>query len=251
MPDDFLPFTNHSLPQDYHGSSQPYFGANQVFDTSHFAPLHSQPPFQSPSRMRSTFQPPQVLQCMWANCNASFTTVSELVGHVNVEHLCLSPNAPPQVAPPVAACRWDNCNLYPTLEMIPGPSNSTANYSLDILANHLLHDHLGLPLASPTSHHALWPMSEPYQRPESQPISVKSSPKEMNLDDIDNNVTFHPCRWKGCTRTLSSHAELTDHLNVAHIGAGKAQYECYWEGCQRNGERSFSSKQKICRHLQV
>lgn len=60
----------------------------------------------------------------------------------------------------------------------------------------------------------------------------------------------HRCDWQGCGSVFTSSDELTAHLTSAHVGGGKARYECFWDGCDRYGERGFSSKQKICRHLQ-
>lgn len=199
--------------------------------------------------------PQHRVQCMWAHCTASFSSLSELVGHVNLEHLRLSPIAtmPPQPSSSTTACQWDNCTLYPTVDLIPGPSTSPANYTLDILANHLLHDHLGLSTPAPTGYES--PMIKDSVLSSATPSSpALASPSPSNVPSpgttADGDVSLHPCRWAGCTLTFPSHADLTEHLNTTHIGSGKAHYECRWEGCDRHGDRGFSSKQKICRHLQ-
>lgn len=54
-----------------------------------------------------------------------------------------------------------------------------------------------------------------------------------------------------CGLSFASPELLTSHVTAAHIGAGKAQYECFWASCTRHGENGFGSKQKISRHLQV
>lgn len=59
------------------------------------------------------------------------------------------------------------------------------------------------------------------------------------------------CLWTACNLTFPSSAALTAHLHAAHVGGGKAHYECWWEGCGRNGGGGFGTKQKLCRHLQV
>jgi uncharacterized Zn-finger protein len=61
----------------------------------------------------------------------------------------------------------------------------------------------------------------------------------------------HQCHWQNCAEMFPNLDDLTTHISSHHVGSGKAQYECFWEGCTRNGENGFSSKQKICRHIQV
>jgi len=61
----------------------------------------------------------------------------------------------------------------------------------------------------------------------------------------------HPCKWLDCQERFTSCEELMTHITAEHVGGGKNQYGCYWDGCGRNGENGFKSKQKICRHLQV
>ncbi|KAF9266867.1 hypothetical protein L218DRAFT_978389 [Marasmius fiardii PR-910] len=70
----------------------------------------------------------------------------------------------------------------------------------------------------------------------------------------------HTCLWDSCGQTFDSCSALTEHLTKVHVGSGKQRYECFWEGCNRNSrceghkdrakEGGFTSKQKICRHLQ-
>jgi hypothetical protein len=63
--------------------------------------------------------------------------------------------------------------------------------------------------------------------------------------------TSFPCKWDNCHSTFLSRADLTSHLSSAHVGSGKSHYDCLWEACKRNGDQhGFSSRQKICRHLQ-
>lgn len=79
--------------------------------------------------------------CMWAGCNATFASLSELVGHVNLDHLAppsSSSNSKKQSvtdsgnASASMACLWDNC----------GSSYYSGSNSFELLANHLLIDHL-------------------------------------------------------------------------------------------------------------
>ena len=68
-----------------------------------------------------------------------------------------------------------------------------------------------------------------------------------------NSGTFC-CHWTGCTEAgfdFGSSDSLTAHITTQHVGRGKKTYDCFWDGCDRNREKSFPSKQKILRHLQV
>lgn len=69
--------------------------------------------------------------------------------------------------------------------------------------------------------------------------------------DHDCATTDHPCKWLGCQERFVSCETLMAHLTAEHVGGGKNHYGCFWDGCGRNGESGFKSKQKICRHLQV
>ena len=90
------------------------------------------------------------LTCMWGSCNASFSTLSELVGHVNLQHLRLPAQGQPLDTTQLSttslatndsnplACLWADCHLYPTPDSIPGPSSGIApENTLGVLANHL------------------------------------------------------------------------------------------------------------------
>jgi hypothetical protein len=108
---------------------------------------------------------------MWDQCSKSFKSLTELVGHVNLEHLQVtSPagmNAEPQTQPqpttqgPVQNygqdihCPWGDCQL-PTLQLHASDSSFAENThssfpqeSLSLLASHLMQDHLGLPCLFP------------------------------------------------------------------------------------------------------
>jgi hypothetical protein len=60
----------------------------------------------------------------------------------------------------------------------------------------------------------------------------------------------HGCMWDDCNQIFSTCDALTAHIASAHVGSGKAQYECVWRGCPRVGGQPFASKQKILRHIQ-
>lgn len=159
--------------------------------------------------------------------------------------------------------------------------------ALNSLTGHLLHDHLGLedePDEMITNHAALAdvvlssPSSNPGQdvemRDEGQCSNEKQHviplDKNAKQDDTDKGTDkqqymttveaeapvpeigdSRTCSWRGCGRSFESVDDLTNHLTAKHVGSGKNHYECFWGDCERNGEKGFSSKQKVCRHLQV
>ncbi|KAG9124925.1 zinc-finger protein [Ceratobasidium sp. 392] len=108
-----------------------------------------------------------IFTCQWSNCGQCFSSLGELVGHVNLAHLRLpsldsqhdhahgAPAchvAPPQSLAPTQRisqdtipCPWSNCSI------IPAPLDATAdlNASLCALASHLFYDHLHLPAQVP------------------------------------------------------------------------------------------------------
>ncbi|KAI0272773.1 hypothetical protein BC834DRAFT_966740 [Gloeopeniophorella convolvens] len=59
------------------------------------------------------------------------------------------------------------------------------------------------------------------------------------------------CRWHGCGLSFATVDDLTSHLTNEHVGSGRNHYECFWDGCERSGQNGFTSKQKVCRHLQM
>ena len=67
----------------------------------------------------------------------------------------------------------------------------------------------------------------------------------------DCTTTDHPCKWLDCQERFASCETLMAHVTAEHVGGGRNHYGCFWDGCGRNGENGFKSKQKICRHLQV
>lgn len=217
--------------------------------------------------------------CMWGTCNAFFSSQSDLIGHVDLQHL-VSPSSPvvdnSSVAhngqfdqmkqPTTLSCLWADCS---------SPGMPSFN-DLDLLTYHLLHEHLGVPpsppasLSPPVSNRIVQspsptdvtfdtivrdtasasPLSDMHTHPQAQtPTPQSSSPL---LQDVPHSCTgSYECRWRDCRLLFSSCSDLTAHITVAHIGSGKAKYECFWDLCTRNGSNGFQSKQKICRHVQV
>lgn len=229
--------------------------------------------------------PSNVLKCMWGNCLATFSNMAELVGHVNLQHLRLPGSGPitaqnnstPNPIQPTdkpdsmqnityLSCLWADCQQYPDISTIPGSSTSNpVDSALGILANHLLHDHLGLssPLLSQTQQADFSKSLNPSTTWTPEPLPLVSPPESSKSSTLspsgpptpapehDCSSPSHVCRWIGCGQSFMTCDELTAHITASHVGGGKNHYDCYWEGCSRHGESGFASKQKICRHLQV
>ncbi|KIK91522.1 hypothetical protein PAXRUDRAFT_830771 [Paxillus rubicundulus Ve08.2h10] len=193
--------------------------------------------------------------CMWGNCGSMFSTLSELVGHVNLEHLRAAgaqpevtvqsrDNAHPSIQDTLS-CHWGNCAMYPTPSSIPsGSSASPDNGMLNVLTTHFMQDHLGLNYSFPTSTTPKPGLSVLQNTGSTGSVPQPSTPP---VHEYSEN---HVCKWLSCTQTFTSCDDLTTHIASVHVGSGKAHYECFWEGCARHGENGFPSKQKISRHLQ-
>jgi hypothetical protein len=177
---------------------------------------------------------------------------------VNVQHLRLSsPTGPPgpttgadvdagsldlrqdvdTAGSPGLSCLWADCNVYPSA------SRNQLDSAADVLATHLLQDHLGLPPRE-------FLLGSGSREDERTSITSTSQVPQRELTVLCH-AGIHICRWRLCEQICSTCEELTEHIIAVHVGSGKAHYECFWGDCSRNGDRGFSSKQKICRHLQV
>ena len=158
------------------------------------------------------------------------------------------------------------------------------------LAGHLFHDHLGLqdgpgdhsvitannatlidaglPAPAPDlSQDAEMRAEEHRSDNKHQGISLARNAKQAEINKPNNERRqtaaevreastptvgiAEKCRWRGCEHSFTNVDDLMDHLTAVHVGSGKNHYECFWNGCERNGQKGFSSKQKVCRHLQV
>lgn len=234
--------------------------------------------------------------CLWNGCRSSFSSLAELVSHVNLSHLSvnLSEHSDP-FAPSSScirfssealglSCQWDNCHEYSS-----APSGGLAfDTALNSLTGHLLHDHLGLQ-GAPRSHNAVTaddatiastisPIQDPdvemqdrdqHSHPQSDKqdvpsnrnvkqcdVAEKLSKDERSLSAEDKRSSSvldgtEKCCWGECGLSFASVDDLMSHLTTDHVGSGKNHYECFWSNCERSGKKGFSSKQKVCRHLQV
>lgn len=221
----------------------------------------------SPSSSSFVTDQTSEVACMWGNCQARFASLSDLVGHVNFEHLRLPPapapaslSAVPEIQPDSSplSCLWRDCTVYSTPESIPTSSSSNpVDGLLNILANHLLEDHIGQQLPATASEDNSLTFSTTQANANQQNCN-QTSPSS-GTDRSTSPLSFlshqcsgtHMCNWKSCGQSFTTCSDLTSHITAAHIGGGKAHYECFWEGCNRNGSNGFSSKQKISRHLQA
>ncbi|KAJ7918981.1 hypothetical protein B0H13DRAFT_2433425, partial [Mycena leptocephala] len=237
------------------GSTMDYIpsGDSAMLEADHNFPLltntTASTPTPSPRAVPAALDPPlPVLACMWGDCGASFQSLSGLAEHVNLVHLCHPPTPSPLATsesrdPCSMSCQWKNCNIYPTPDLVPGPSSGDIDSTLCVLSSHLLHDHLGLP---PCFH---GPHSAELLQPESH-HSAHEPTVSSALPPEDDGPAGHVCCWSSCGQSFGSLDDLTQHLTDAHVGSGKTSYDCYWQDCPRHGESGFTSKQKLCRHLQ-
>ncbi|KAI9464181.1 hypothetical protein HD554DRAFT_2122369 [Boletus coccyginus] len=241
-----------SVPQ----SIQSLISDSSISSSHPSSPSH--PPFSpqlhapSPLAVQSTST--QRFPCMWANCGSVFNSLSDLAGHVNLQHLCATDTQDHSFTLPVPSrdhpdlssqrplsCHWGDCAMLPSSSSTP----SSCDDILNILTTHLMQDHLGLNFPfSP-----LPTLQPPLADPHDPPDAVHQPPISPDPPSHDCSGT-HACKWKACSQTFSSCDDLTAHITSVHIGGGKARYECFWVGCNRHGTNGFSSKQKISRHLQ-
>lgn len=238
--------------------------------------------------------------CLWNGCHSTFSSLEELISHVNTSHLRAYSSLPEPVLAPSSylrlssdvlglSCQWDNCHEYSST-----PVDSSVNLALDdalnSLTGHLLHDHLGLQ-GGPEDHSVMStnqaaladvalpvPSPNPGQDVEMRDEEQCSDNKQQIIpsggsskqDDTNKQTDeqrrstiaedkpltpeiggSRKCCWRECECSFASVDDLMNHLTGEHVGAGKNHYECFWGDCERNGEKGFSSKQKVCRHLQV
>ncbi|KAL0570999.1 zinc-finger protein, partial [Marasmius crinis-equi] len=300
---------------------------------SHYQPSHSYGTFEQsipsnpfppsngagfpPASLASTISYSQVpilasapsiepLRCMWANCQAQFSTSQQLIEHVNAQHLADSifgcQSLPDQQTNCQVLCPWGDCHEQLLAEFVAGNEGQHSHSHTDTLSMHLFESHLNFsnldfnpPVNRVTQGHATAPLQDnsvdflqhdfsfPRQDEHldsssisstSQSPAFPSSPSLPTSPDTPHTTVpsshveeectgKHICLWESCGQTFATCSELTEHLTNAHVGSGKQRYECFWEGCTRNyknagkegekGEKEggFTSKQKICRHLQV
>ncbi|ORX35293.1 hypothetical protein BD324DRAFT_652428 [Kockovaella imperatae] len=116
------------------------------------------------------------------------------------------------------------------------------------LHSHHSHDH-HLTDCQPHSHSHHLPTPSTTHHTPSPPADGDKSQRHVNMS-LFPKIESGPqmCLWPGCTllHTFTSTAKLMNHLSDLHVGKGKDQYLCEWDGCNR----MFRSRQKVLRHLQ-
>lgn len=88
---------------------------------------------------------------------------------------------------------------------------------------------------------------------------VKICPKRSASQQVGDGD--FSCKWQLgtgldgepiiCNKTHSDDGALQNHLQRDHIGFGKATYQCCWYGCERNGGKKFTQRQKVYRHIHM
>jgi hypothetical protein len=296
---------NNVSPDSYTGSSPPLSTVPSPSENNSLSSALSMPLqpiiYPTPLHISPSTVPvvPAKHCCLWNGCHSVFSSLPELISHVNLSHLSVYSSEPPEplLAPSSyvrlnsnnlgLSCQWDNCHEY---SAVVNPSGDPAfDAALNSLTGHLLHDHFGLQ-GAPEEHNAVTmdasitnaivSVPEPASghnvemRDEGQSFQSKhqSIPLGESAKQSHSN-TWHgihetlpiagdkipsfemngpeKCQWGGCELSFATIDDLMNHLTVEHVGSGKNHYECFWKGCERSGKNGFTSKQKVCRHLQV
>ncbi|KAF5362573.1 hypothetical protein D9756_002491 [Leucocoprinus leucothites] len=305
-----------------HDPQEPQYHASQTQQPRVTAPSSSSPPSSA-----------SLLTCMWGNCHAQFTSLAELVGHVNLAHLRTPTDAaistdrtdPAETQAHIHSqqvddatrlpCLWGGCTEYLQPQQLAGTSSTRAeDIMFSRLASHLFQDHLGLQHFNSSVQSSdfdiermLVEMLPSRQQPQGREGEEPRGPQYgQSSTDADSGVVTgnavsvfkasddasalqalmqevnaftvpstpsprtsatavsspatssteitsgegHVCLWESCGMSFETCDDLMSHMSAVHVGSGKPQYDCLWEGCTRNGEKGFSSRQKICRHLQ-
>lgn len=284
--------------------SEQYFSDNPQRFPDEPSSISGSHTLESPSSSSSihhqvtTSTPPSLCVCQWAGCQQSFSSMVELVTHVNLAHVPLTlPAHPLTPSTPANAfadsqaipCLWGDCHTSPpwaqTQEDVQNQWTPDAEF--EALARHFMQEHLGLPptvshvhttdcehpdarsnfpyilpppltgLAYDTITNHLTDMtpsssiaSPIISPPPALPMISESSSSEPSTPSPSGS-TWVPCQWENCAQSFPNVDALTAHLTEEHVGSGHSSYECRWHDCDRHGDKAFSSKQKVLRHLQA
>ncbi|KAH9479459.1 Zinc finger protein GLIS2 [Psilocybe cubensis] len=234
-------------------------GAKSLNSFEPRAPYASEQSTFQPESFSGSPPPQDLVNCLWDSCQDTFSSISELAGHVNTHIPTLQDNSWNQTFNQTMSqnqlpCLWAECDS----------SYHLSPNDIELLASHVLNDHIGVSFPSrlrPSSSRLPSPYPPPSSVPQTMlnpktenirlakskspsPASTVASTTQHSCNDI------HECRWKNCGEIFGSCDDLTAHITSVHIGGGKAHYECFWDQCTRNGSHGFQSKQKICRHVQ-
>lgn len=165
--------------------------------------------------------------------------------------------------PESVRCLWANCADDPFLQSF---DQSTIENPGEVLMQHVQQAHLGVTVESSMNAQMTFPPPPKPITPNGiihsstgltasgpKAITQGSKPEETDTEECSDGVSCHFCKWQSCSMAgvpFSSAAELTRHISDIHVGTGSSRYHCWWEGCKRNNDHGFSSKQKILRHIQ-
>ncbi|KAG8936435.1 zinc-finger protein [Tulasnella sp. 418] len=206
------------------------------------------------------------LFCRWADCQQQqsqigasnamrefdFSSLDELAQHLLTDHLGFSLNG--SMDPFVAALKQPAQALSP-ISIQEAPTTTELQVSQTCIPDSISNASADIresTTCSSSSSPALQlssTFSSVAQSPSASPLTGGSG--DLNHAPIDDDVsTPVACLWAGCTETFRSLEALSAHVE-GHVGSGKGEYHCRWDDCDRHGDKAFSSKQKILRHLQV
>lgn len=206
------------------------------------------------------------LVCLWANCGASFNTMNELVGHVNLLHL--RPASAPRSYPSgsnrsggansnanALSCLWGNCQTFPGMPgfagPFAGPSTAPSNpqfdaAALNMLSSHLMQDHLGLPVqpfplqppaGSPSSFGMLPPTYSPHLGNVAPRMHARASQNHSQATSGMPSPKSTPSQTPEPSTGEEEHGEHHDCSSSAHI--------CRWMSCGR----SFPTCDALTTHI--
>jgi len=215
----------------------------------------------------------------------------ELVTHVNLAHVPLTvPPVPPPVplahSPitnpltdvPALDCHWGDCQNALAWATSGDQLQWTPDSDFEALTRHFMQEHLGLPpevshvhttdceheskelspspaLSTQSVYHPILTpsTSDSASSPTTGSPTISSYPISPTTTDAPSPSGSKdlPCLWNGCKENFASSESLMVHLADLHVGSGHSSYECHWANCDRQGSKSFSSKQKVLRHLQA
>lgn len=202
------------------------------------------------------------LSCHWRNCDKHpaehepkphtcplpYEQWRDLIAvHIFRDHLGL----PPDIASGASEIPQD-CSEAADASHSSSMGTEARNIELDVLST---------PTLSPTLSNLTALESVDVESTPPQEYADKGLPHtlEMDIDPPQTAMpsacvpskTSHKCLWLGCSESFETCEDLTAHLSKVHVGGGRPVYECFWEGCTRNKDAGFGSRQKINRHLQV
>ena len=189
------------------------------------------------------------LSCQWDNCHQYSSTpmnsnslrlddaLNSLAGHLFQDHLGL------QGAPKDHTMITTDHATLPDVGLLAEP-NLAQDVEMQVEEERLNTNDQDMPLARSAKQDDTSEPNEPKNEGQS-PTTAGVKPSSPTMGATGK------CGWIGCERSFANVDDLMSHLTAEHVGSGKNHYECFWNGCERNGQNGFGSKQKVCRHLQV